>query len=208
MSSVRPCYAWFLLLCVQCVQYSPTPVMSRLHAVECPNQCSGRGTCVSMRQLGRLYAAGGIVSTVIAGEYAAAFSYGNFEATFMHACVCEPGYYAPDCSLRTLPSHCCRMLRYCTTLRSRHHSCVAEMCPRGDDPETVAQHDFAFTVGAFWQQISGVIWAKAAVVWPRCVCCTVDSGGNNPWRDNLRELLRVLDGPSVYRIAAWRSPLL
>ena len=74
----------------------------------CPNQCSGRGTCLTLYDLGRFegpdYAHPGKGGDGIGPLYS------NWDRDSISACNCHPGYFGPDCSLA--------------------------MCPKGDDPLT------------------------------------------------------------------------
>lgn len=79
----------------------------------CPNDCNGRGTCVSMRDI-----------SLFSGpdyDHAIAFSgdglgpeYSNWEANSLYMCECELGYFGADCS--------------------------QVMCPKNDDPLTLNQN--------------------------------------------------------------------
>jgi hypothetical protein len=53
----------------------------------CPNNCSGRGKCLSIREFG-----------LISGQ-----SYSLWDKDITYGCVCDAGFYEADCSRRTCP---------------------------------------------------------------------------------------------------------
>jgi len=85
----------------------------------CPNDCSGHGVC---RTTGEI-AAGAMNTHVIRRDadhsrvdgVETAFTYNLWDSDKNQACVCDPGYTGPDCSLRE--------------------------CPRGDDPLSALAKD-------------------------------------------------------------------
>lgn len=84
-------------------------------AASCPNDCSGNGLCRTLQDI----ASGGLnkvfsSSTAGVNYYTGvsnSFSYGLWDKQKNAACVCDPGYTGPDCSMRE--------------------------CPRGNDPLTM-----------------------------------------------------------------------
>jgi hypothetical protein len=67
----------------------------------CPNECSGHGTCQSMKQFNIDHdeQVEAFESTTVAIKYSAAW-----DATKMYGCKCEAGFRGPDCSLVECPS--------------------------------------------------------------------------------------------------------
>jgi len=95
----------------------------------CPNDCSGRGRCVSAKNLARFRDPGELRSSCTSADvckdidcterdYSACMStytYETWEADNWYGCLCDHGYKGYDCSLRT--------------------------CARGDDPLTPSQNN-------------------------------------------------------------------
>lgn len=88
----------------------------------CPNDCSGHGQCYTLREVARGSNRDSDVTgrnfREISVDYGkstysgvlGSFDYDLWDADKNQACVCDPGFFGPDCSLRE--------------------------CPRGDDPLT------------------------------------------------------------------------
>ena len=127
----------------------------------CPNDCSGRGRCVSAKALARLMDPGALrnscTSTDICKDvdcnerdYSACMStytYETWEADNWHGCLCDDGYTGYDCSRRT--------------------------CAKGDDPLTTGQNnevqllechaDFGTFTLSFGRKTTAPISANASV---------------------------------------------
>lgn len=85
----------------------------------CPSDCSGHGSCLSMRDMSLFFAPDYDASLVSAGDGNGPI-YANWDAQAIMMCRCEYGYFGSDCS--------------------------QIMCPKGDDPLTINQHDFEFAL--------------------------------------------------------------
>mmetsp|Transcript_22493 Transcript_22493/g.32845 ORF Transcript_22493/g.32845 Transcript_22493/m.32845 type:complete len:454 (+) Transcript_22493:36-1397(+) len=82
----------------------------------CPNDCSGHGQCLSMREIAQLEHSMPLIRGQFEYGYATATT--AWDADVMHACVCDsswevgldrgqtqlPEYFGPDCSKRRCPS--------------------------------------------------------------------------------------------------------
>jgi hypothetical protein len=114
----------------------------------CPSDCSGHGQCFTLREIaagsnrnsesrGRNYREVSVDYGQTAYEgVASAFDYNFWDADKNQACVCDPGFFGPDCSLRE--------------------------CPRGNDPLTT---DSKHCGGAACQSASytyAITWKDAA----------------------------------------------
>ena len=103
---------------------------------KCLNDCSGHGTCTSMRRYAREAQAIPLSSTVY--QYDATDSYTAWDSDMIFACLCDsswavglgagetqqPEYFGPDCSLRH--------------------------CASGDDPRTTSTMNPIATYSASW----------------------------------------------------------
>lgn len=67
----------------------------------CPNDCSGRGTCLSLKDIGIFYGKD-YDSTIISYGDGQGPAYSNWEKDSMYMCSCDYGFYGPDCSLGIL----------------------------------------------------------------------------------------------------------
>jgi hypothetical protein len=81
----------------------------------CPNDCSGHGSCLTVREI----AAGSRLSSITSGRnykdtgyfngytestgVKTAFTYDLWDADKNQACACDPGYFGPDCSMTECP---------------------------------------------------------------------------------------------------------
>lgn len=107
--------------------------------LSCPNDCSGHGKCMSMKQMARVTSALPLTTTNTyyeAGEY-------TWDEDMAYGCVCdsswtvgltagatqEPEWFGPDCSLRH--------------------------CPSGDDPRTIAVETDCYQVAAAGSSSTG-----------------------------------------------------
>ncbi|CAM9847791.1 unnamed protein product, partial [Chrysoparadoxa australica] len=90
--------------------------------MKCPNNCNGAGVCMTMADLARFY--GPDYLQPGNGGDGVGPTYSNWDADHATMCVCDWGYFGPDCSKR--------------------------MCPKGDDPLTLNQgkRQIVLTVGA------------------------------------------------------------
>lgn len=70
---------------------------SACQRTSCPNKCNGHGTCESLRELG--IKAGGTLFGK--GTIAGAVSYDLWDANSTYGCLCDPGFFGPDCSKRS-----------------------------------------------------------------------------------------------------------
>lgn len=82
-------------------------------AVKCPNDCSGHGQCVSMKELQNLDYAQPLMTTNYEYGVSALRDTSAWDGDIMHACVCDstwdvglaryhtqvPEYFGPDCSM-------------------------------------------------------------------------------------------------------------
>jgi len=82
----------------------------------CPNSCSGRGVCTTMKRIASEY--GLDTGSATMGDGAGP-SYTVWDSEVQYGCVCDWGFTGPDCSLR--------------------------YCAYTDDPETTAQYDRAIS---------------------------------------------------------------
>lgn len=130
----------------------------------CPNDCSGRGRCLSAKALARMqdpgviHSSSGCTSTEICQngdctvrDYSACTSINVYETPWeadgFQGCLCDEGYAGYDCSIRT--------------------------CARGDDPLTTGQNnevqllecaaDFGTFTLSFRRETTGPISADASV---------------------------------------------
>lgn len=78
----------------------------------CPNDCSGRGQCLTITDLGRLEG-NDYASRPGRGGDGIGPVYDNWDGDHVTSCNCDFGFFGADCSLR--------------------------MCPKADDPITVGQ---------------------------------------------------------------------
>lgn len=115
------------------------------HTDNCPNDCSRHGVCRPISYIATTEASG----STDASSAVAAFgvTYTNWEASSSYACVCDFGRVGGDCSKRT---HTARGTLHVSTL-TRMPTALAcagttGTCPRGDDPTTTYNRDYAFTV--------------------------------------------------------------
>lgn len=87
--------------------------------MDCPNDCSGHGQCMTRQEFEYFNYRGLGGATLEAGTdwvSSLSFSFTDWDADMIQACICDPGYEGYDCS---------------TVLR----------CPKGDDPLTLGQLD-------------------------------------------------------------------
>jgi len=101
----------------QCECFGPYegPACQRL---KCPNDCSGHGQCVSMKELQSITYAQPLMSTHYEYGVSSLRDSTAWDGDTMHTCVCDsnwpvglnryaaqlPEYFGPDCSLRRCPS--------------------------------------------------------------------------------------------------------
>ena len=84
--------------------------------MSCPNDCFGRGVCLSMREAALRTNVNNGSSVVLTRSV----TYSQWDADKIHGCVCDAGFYGYDCSLKK--------------------------CPQGDDITTTGQQDESHTV--------------------------------------------------------------
>ena len=97
---------------------------SSCQRASCPNDCSGHGVCLNLREIaagtplqssGRNYRAVSYYSSYTSFTGVdAAFEYNLWDAEKQQTCVCDSGYFGPDCGERE--------------------------CPRGADPLTTSKY--------------------------------------------------------------------
>jgi len=95
---------------------------SSCQRTSCPNDCSGHGACFTLREIAAGENSGGSTTgrnyrvtdssfgQTTSEGVSTSFSYNLWDADKNQACVCDKGYFGPDCSMRE--------------------------CPKGDDPLT------------------------------------------------------------------------
>lgn len=123
--------------------------------VACPNDCSGHGRCVSMKELATLLAV-----DVYQFDYGtpATVSTTTWDAEMIYGCLCDsswpvgygPGetqlseWFGPDCSLSTSNNS----IYFTKLFSSLLTLCVVELerCPSGDNPYTPEVETDCFTV--------------------------------------------------------------
>lgn len=95
---------------------------SSCQRTNCPNDCSGHGQCFTLREIaagenipatypgdtGRVVGRNFRVEDFQYGEYSTSgvsnsFDYNLWDADKNQACVCDPGFFGPDCGLRDCP---------------------------------------------------------------------------------------------------------
>jgi len=69
----------------------------------CPNDCSGRGVCSSIKQIAKSVAENS-ASYIDSTTFAAVRYSQAWDAEKIRGCVCDTGSYGPDCSLSECPS--------------------------------------------------------------------------------------------------------
>jgi len=69
----------------------------------CPNDCSGHGTCETIKELAEDKQAGDLVNGL--GDLSGAHNlkYELWDKTMTMGCKCDGGYYGPDCSIKRCP---------------------------------------------------------------------------------------------------------
>eukprot|EP00603_Paraphysomonas_imperforata_P008316 CAMPEP_0114435894 /NCGR_PEP_ID=MMETSP0103-20121206/13114_1 /TAXON_ID=37642 ORGANISM="Paraphysomonas imperforata, Strain PA2" /NCGR_SAMPLE_ID=MMETSP0103 /ASSEMBLY_ACC=CAM_ASM_000201 /LENGTH=1204 /DNA_ID=CAMNT_0001606031 /DNA_START=167 /DNA_END=3781 /DNA_ORIENTATION=+ len=88
--------------------------------LSCPNDCSNRGRCMSIRDASVYYGRDYDSVTTYAGD-GKGFDYDAWDSRSLQICKCDYGFMGPDCSL--------------------------VMCPKGDDPYTTGQNLRTISVG-------------------------------------------------------------
>eukprot|EP00617_Octactis_speculum_P017428 CAMPEP_0185770852 /NCGR_PEP_ID=MMETSP1174-20130828/61538_1 /TAXON_ID=35687 /ORGANISM="Dictyocha speculum, Strain CCMP1381" /LENGTH=513 /DNA_ID=CAMNT_0028456465 /DNA_START=132 /DNA_END=1669 /DNA_ORIENTATION=+ len=84
----------------------------------CPNDCNGRGICMTIGTLGELYGPDYVQPG--SGGDGRGPTYSNWDKSSVTSCVCHAGYFGPDCS--------------------------SVMCPKADDPITIDQDDRSISI--------------------------------------------------------------
>eukprot|EP01031_Cornospumella_fuschlensis_P027953 gene27953-33756_t len=99
---------------------------------QCPNACSGHGTCSSIGDVSQFWGPDYDSPQAVGGDGFGPV-YSNWDRGSVHLCECEQGYFGADCSLI--------------------------MCPKGDDPLTINQNSRAisFLVGTEHGPLMGAI---------------------------------------------------
>jgi hypothetical protein len=69
----------------------------------CPNDCSGHGTCETIKELAEDKGAGEGVDGLLDLSGVPALRYELWDKTITMGCKCDGGFYGPDCSLKRCP---------------------------------------------------------------------------------------------------------
>lgn len=72
-----------------------------MFVVACPNSCSNRGLCLTIRDAS-VYEGKDYDSQVASSGDGLGVEYSNWDARSVTLCDCDDGYFGPDCSLGTM----------------------------------------------------------------------------------------------------------
>lgn len=80
------------------ISSSAMSFVTNICAGECPNGCSGRGECMTMRDISIYHGPDYDTSQENVGD-GKGVNYDNWDADAIMMCRCSYGYFGPDCSL-------------------------------------------------------------------------------------------------------------
>lgn len=107
----------------------------------CPSGCNDRGVCMSMRDMS-VYHGPDYDSTELTSGDGRGVEYSNWDADAIMMCRCDPPYFGPDCGQGLF--FCLLAVRYFCLFSDVYFDIV--MCPKGDDPLTLNQDLYSFTI--------------------------------------------------------------